>query len=281
MGKGVESGECESGESGEGSGYRRLVTARCNCPHPHLDSPDSRLSDSSATHHPPQGHHQERAGAAGRIQQPTVRLACVADLIEHVSGQPVGRVVLAKLPPQRPREQVLIERLEQIAAAVGRGRRRCQVVAGQCVVEPLNQPLDRLRRRRPIPGERTAGQQVAVGALTKPRPVVAHQPTRHQVHQHGVIRLQGEQQRVGTIGGRGDAVSPSECGEMAGYLFDGAAGPLAKQDFPGGQRGRRRVGQRLVKHPHPVARYARRGRRSRAPVRWASACRGSVICGPL
>ena len=92
---------------------------------------------------PSEGHHQERAGAAGRVQQPRCRLAGVADLIEHVSGQPVGRIVFAKLPPQRPREEVFVKRLEQIAVAVGMVDARTAVGGPMASTSRSNQPVGR------------------------------------------------------------------------------------------------------------------------------------------
>ena len=159
--------------------------ARRAAPLPLLSSPFCLLSSlSCCRRHRRRAITRKRARAAGRIEQPLSRLALVAHLIEHVPGEPVRRVVLAQLMPQRPREKVLIERLEQVAVAVIRRWGPRRLIVRQCIRQPLDQPIDAFRTGRRVPGEWIIGQKL----VDPPLPM----PSGDERHQQCVIRLQSQ-----------------------------------------------------------------------------------------
>ena len=121
-------GQGEAGK-GEGSGRRRAIGDWSIFRPIDVTSPQQRRPKTwtcplpsrrmyGRAQHPPQGQQQERAGTAGRIEQPLARLPDKTHLIEHVPREPVGRVVFAQPMPQRPRKEILIQRLQQVHLAV-------------------------------------------------------------------------------------------------------------------------------------------------------------------
>ena len=103
---------------------------------------------------PANRQEQKRARAAGRIQEPHVGLAVIADLIQHVFGQPVGRVVFTQGMPQRLGKEIFVQRLEEVARGLGNSQ---VVVFGKVSCQlPYNAP-DRFRAYVEEPIQRIGG----------------------------------------------------------------------------------------------------------------------------
>ena len=189
---------------------------------------------------PPDGRQEKRAGAAGRIEQPLPRIAGVAHLIEHVFREPVGRVVLAQFVPQRPRQQLLVEVAEQVAA-VAAGREQCVVAlrhAGGYFAANRAQ-LRALPRQMP-------GEEVVFRRGGPPDIALRHPAIDQRRSEDCIIGMQGEEQRlrrpversagprtdgVGHFGGRPVEVSATRPAEERRPLFHrGVCGRMAGRD---------------------------------------------------
>ena len=102
-------------------------------------------------------HHQKCARTASRVQQALVRIALVAKLVQHVLSQPVRRVILAQVVPDRFWKQLLVELLEQVAGLRRVFRERVGVVFVQ-----LGNHLPGEFFNRGIPGREIPREQVAL-----------------------------------------------------------------------------------------------------------------------
>ena len=93
---------------------------------------DIRLDREVAIHEalaqPLDGQHEERTRTAGRVEQPLVGLAFVAEFVQHVLGEPVGGVVFAEVVANFPRHEPVIQLLEQVAGLLGADFKRAGVV---------------------------------------------------------------------------------------------------------------------------------------------------------
>jgi hypothetical protein len=110
--------------------------------------------------HPADRQGQERARSARRVEKPLFRIARVTYLVEHVLGQPAGRVVFAELVPQPPRDQGLVQvRQRVVRAAVGLAERP-RVVGGNPPRQAVQQVEHGLRTDPGVPRERVILEQV-------------------------------------------------------------------------------------------------------------------------